>query len=183
MSWKQQIFRLSKWKYKSIQCHDHKSDQINLTGGFPTRVWAVEKKTNVVFNIKVIQSILLHLLVMDQLWQLLESIKSHNAYYGCERCLVHGRWEGRVVFDEICCNLCTNQSFINPEYHDHQIGKTPLDDSRIDCIMQFPLDYMHLICLVVMRLLLFWKEDSKPSRLAPFQINQISERLMPGLQD
>ena len=47
-----QIFRLSKWKYRSIQCHDHKSDQINLTGGFPTRVWAVEKKNKCGFQHK-----------------------------------------------------------------------------------------------------------------------------------
>ena len=84
----------------------------------------------------------------------------------------------------INCNLRTNQSFINQEYHDHQIGKTPLIDSGIDCIMQFPLDYIHLLCLGVMkRLLLFWKEGPRPFRLAPFQISQISERLenMTGL--
>ena len=90
--------------------------------------------------------------------QVLKSIKSNNAFYGCERCKVHGKWEERVVFDEINCNLRTNQSFINQEYHNHQIGKTPLIDSGIDCIMQFPLNYMHLFCLGVMkRLLLFWK--------------------------
>ena len=88
--------------------------------------------------------------------QLLKSIKSYNAYYGCERCLVHGRWEGRVVFDEINCNLLTSQSVINQEYHDHQIDKTPLIDSGVGSIMQFPLDYTHLVCLGVMkRLLLF----------------------------
>ena len=51
--------------------------------------------------------------------QFLKSIKNHNAYYGCQRCIVHGRWEGRVVFAEINCNLRTNQSFINQEYHNH----------------------------------------------------------------
>ena len=25
--------------------------------------------------------------------QFFKSIKNHNAYYGCERCIVHGRWE------------------------------------------------------------------------------------------
>ena len=105
-----------------------------------------------------------------------KSIKSHNAYYACERCIVHGRWEGRVLFDDINCNLRTNQSFIKP-HHDHQIGKTPLIDSGIDCITQFPLDYMHLVCLGVMkRLLSFWKEVPNPFRLAPFQISQISRR-------
>ena len=104
-----------------------------------------------------------------------KSIKSHNAYYVCERCIVHGRWEGRVLFDDINCNLRTNQSFIKP-YHDHQVGRTPLIDSGIDCIMQFPLDYMHLVCLGVMkRLLSFWKEGPRPFRLALFQIIQISE--------
>ena len=63
-------------------------------------------------------------------------------------------------------------------YHDHQIDKTPLIDSGIDCIMQFPLDYMHLVCLGIMkRLLLFYKEGPRPFRLGPFQISQISGRL------
>ena len=108
--------------------------------------------------------------------EFLKSIKSHNAYYTCERCIVQGRWEGRVLFDDINCNLRTNQSFIKP-YHDHQIGKTPLIDPGVDCTMQFPLDYIHLVCLGVMkRLLSFWKEVPRPFRLAPFQISQISGR-------
>ena len=83
--------------------------------------------------------------------QFLRSIKSHNACYSCEGCLVYGRWQVRVVFDKINCSLHTNQSFINQACHDHQIGNTPLIDSGIDCIMQFPLDYMHLVCLSVMK--------------------------------
>ena len=78
----------------------------------------------------------------------------------------------------------TNQLFIKQEYHDHQIGKTSLIDFGIDCTMQFPLDYMHLVCLgITKRLLLFWKEGPRPFRLAPFQISQISRRLknMAGL--
>ena len=44
--------------------------------------------------------------------------------------------------------------------------------------MHFPLNYMHLVCLGVMkRFLLFWKEGPRPFRLEPFQIYQISERL------
>ena len=116
--------------------------------------------------------------------QFLRSIKSHNACYSCEGCLVYGRWQVRVVFDKTNCSLRTNQSFINQGCHDHQIGNTHLIDSGIDCIMQFPLDYMHLVCLSVMkRVLLFWKESPRLFRLAPFQINQISERLknMTGL--
>ena len=42
--------------------------------------------------------------------QFLKSIKSHNAYYGCERYLVRGRWEERVVFVDINCSLRRNQS-------------------------------------------------------------------------
>ena len=42
--------------------------------------------------------------------QFLKSIKSHNAYYGCERYLVRGRWEERVAFVDINCSLRRNQS-------------------------------------------------------------------------
>ena len=31
----------------------------------------------------------------------LKCIKGHNSYDGCERCITHGSWNGRVVFDEI----------------------------------------------------------------------------------
>ena len=50
--------------------------------------------------------------------------------------------------------------------------------------MQFPLDYIHLVCLgVIKRFLLFWKKGPRPFRLAPFQLSQISGRLknMTGL--
>ena len=44
--------------------------------------------------------------------------------------------------------------------------------------MYFPLNYMHLVCLgVIKRFLLFWKEGPRPFRLEPFQIYQVSERL------
>ena len=47
-----------------------------------------------------------------------------------------------------------------------------------DCIQQFPLDYMHLVCLgVVKRLLLVWKEGSRPFKLSAGQLLVISDSL------
>lgn len=60
----------------------------------------------------------------------------------------------------------------------HQHEKTILSDVGIKCIKQFPLDYMHLVCLGVMkRLLLSWKEGPRHLKLSPRQLKQISDKL------
>ena len=104
---------------------------------FPTRVWTVEKKTSLLFNINFIG------FVCDDrpALQFSKSVKNHNVYYGFGRCLVHsgGGSEERVVFDDINYNLRSNQSFIKQEYHDHQIGKFPLIDSSIKCIFHWTI--------------------------------------------
>ena len=48
----------------------------------------------------------------------------------------------------------------------------------IKCVTQFPLDYMHLVCLgVIKRLLLFWKESPRQYRLSAAQLAVISGKL------
>ena len=109
-------------------------------------------------------------------------IKGHTGYYACERCTIKGYHKnGRVV---LCSNdvhpLRTEEEFHDQEYTDHQNARSPLSDCGILCIKGFPLDYMHLVCLgVVKRLLWFLKKGPKGStcRLSCKQISQISEHL------
>ena len=62
----------------------------------------------------------------------------------------------------------------------HQLKKSPLI-GIVPCIKGFSLDYMHLVCLgVVRRLVYFWKKGSKVTRKckqANSQFLRISEQL------
>lgn len=113
----------------------------------------------------------------------LKCIKGHNAYYACERCIIKGRWNGRVVFslnDDRNTPLRSEASFNNFEYKDHQIDISPLINAGIgiSCIKSFPLDYMHLVCLgVVKRILSFLKSGPRQCRLSGQQLDILSGKL------
>ena len=42
---------------------------------------------------------------------LLKGIKGHCGYHACERCIVKGAHDGRVVFDDVTCELRTDDAF------------------------------------------------------------------------
>lgn len=110
----------------------------------------------------------------------LKCVKSHTAYSACERCTVRGSWDGRIVYNsrEIF-PLRKAQQFHNMEYEDHQIEKSPLTDIGILCIEQFALDYMHCVCLgVVRRILSFIKNGPPQCRQSACQISEISNKLL-----
>ena len=112
--------------------------------------------------------------------QFMKGIKSHNGYHACERCVVKGVYESsRMLFLDRYCASRDGDSFRDGLYMGtHQINLTPLIGSGINCIQQFPIDYMHLVCLgVVKRLMLSWKEGSRTCKLSPMQLSQISEKL------
>ena len=126
--------------------------------------------------------------------QFLKSIKGHNGYWSCEQCEIQGLHESsRIVFHTIDCTPRVNDIFIyfififnNYGYAEkHQVQRSCLIDYGINCINVFPLDYMHLVCLgVVKRLILFWKEGPRgPHRLSAAQLSQTSNKLeeMTGL--
>ena len=110
--------------------------------------------------------------------QFLKCVKAHNAYFGCERCTVEGSWEGRVVFHELDSPRRTDEDFNRTVYAKHQLRKTVLIDAGINCIKDFPLDYMHLVCLgVVKRMISFWMKGPRISKLSALQTCQISSKL------
>lgn len=105
---------------------------------------------------------------------------SHNAYHSCERCIGKGTYcERRVCFDEFSSALRSDEKFAEAGYDDtHQIGLSPFV-ALIGCITRFPLDYMHLVCLGVMRRLVrFWKaEKTSRCRMSPSEQRVLSDRL------
>jgi len=84
----------------------------------------------------------------------LKCCKNHNAYYGCERCVVKGDYRGRVVFLRTDLAKRTNESFQLQSNFAHHNGVSPLLQIGIDMVTEFPIDYMHLVCLGVMKKLL-----------------------------
>ncbi|XP_065682437.1 uncharacterized protein LOC136095613 [Hydra vulgaris] len=86
----------------------------------------------------------------------LKCIFGHTGHESCERCLLRASWLGRVVFNsDDLFSLRISMDFDNLEYlkSSHQIGKSPFI-GMVCCISQFVLDYMHLMCLEVMKRLI-----------------------------
>lgn len=62
----------------------------------------------------------------------------------------------RMAFLKEDAKLRTDESFkyrTNPEHHKHQ-DKTPFEVISLSMVSQFPLDYMHLVCLGIAKKIL-----------------------------
>jgi hypothetical protein len=107
-----------------------------------------------------------------------KQVKNHNSYNGCERCVQEGSYLGRVVFSNLNAVGRDNNTFRNSVDADHHTGDSPLLQLKLDLVSQFPLDYMHCVCLGVVRKLLYsWIKGPLKTRLLPRNIKLISENL------
>ena len=83
-----------------------------------------------------------------------------------------------LVFREHDCTSRTDEAFARVEYSNHQTGTSPLIDAGVPCVTSFVLDYMHMVCLgVVRRMLNCWTQRSI-CRLRPADRNSISKQLI-----
>ncbi|XP_037512216.2 uncharacterized protein LOC119388952 [Rhipicephalus sanguineus] len=70
-------------------------------------------------------------------------------------CTQKGQYmEGRVTFPNLHAPLRTNDSFRSQEDKHHHNGLSPFLPLSLDMVMCFPTEYMHLVCLGVMRRML-----------------------------
>jgi len=68
-----------------------------------------------------------------------------------------------------------DKKFFLRHNEDHHLNDSPLENIGLKMITQFPLDYMHLVCLGVMkRLIKLWIQGIKGIKLRASQINQLS---------
>ena len=107
--------------------------------------------------------------------------KGHTGYYSCDKCIQKGEWHSKVTFLKTDAPLRTDHSFNDMIDANHHIGDTPLKKLSIGMVTQFPLDFMHLVCLGVMKRILMFLIKSPVSdgiRLGMASINGISERLV-----
>jgi hypothetical protein len=110
-----------------------------------------------------------------------KGIKSHSGYSACEKCTVSGDYDGKVIFLPGTYPLRTDDSFNAMIDDEHHIGPCPLNPLPMGFVSQFGLDYMHLVCLGVMRrFLLYWKGPKGPLevRLGWKLMCSLSDRLM-----
>jgi len=109
---------------------------------------------------------------------MVKGIKQFSGYYGCDKCVQKGKYIGRNTYPECEAKLRTDQSFrmqSNVEHHHHV---SPFSNLPVDMITFFPLDFLHQVCLGVMkRLLVCWTAGSKKVKLSSAQKLQINSRL------
>lgn len=109
----------------------------------------------------------------------IKCVKQYSGYHGCDKCIQEGEWKGKMTFPETSSPLRTDESFLNMDDEDHHKGESPLTDVNIGMVSQIPIDYMHLVCLGVMkRLLLLWIKGPLPCRLSARSVLQISSNLL-----
>ncbi|CAI6376861.1 unnamed protein product [Macrosiphum euphorbiae] len=107
-------------------------------------------------------------------------IKGHSGYSSCSKCTLGGEYINSVCFTEIEFNKRTDSDFMNQTDPDHHTGHTILEKiPNIGLVTQVPLDYMHLICLGVVKKLLVstWCFGPPPHKLPSRIIKVISESL------
>jgi len=107
-------------------------------------------------------------------------IKSHSGYNCCERCRQRGEWlHGRLILPDLDAPRRTDASFISVDDAGHHVGVSPFTKLQCGMVAAFPLDYMHLVCLgVVRRLINQWMYGHCWYKLSQGIISAISDRLV-----
>ena len=111
---------------------------------------------------------------------LVKGSKLYSGYYGCDKCNQRGVWIGRMTFPEIDnIVLRTDTSFRNQANREHHHYESPFCQLELDMVKGFPIDYMHQLCLGVMKkLILAWMRGQKDVRISAQQVDQISTKLI-----
>ncbi|XP_011859165.1 PREDICTED: uncharacterized protein LOC105556682 [Vollenhovia emeryi] len=106
--------------------------------------------------------------------------KSYNGYSSCDKCTETGEYvQNRVIYKNVSAPRRTDLDFKLLIDEDHHTGVSPRSKLPIGLITNFPIDYMHAVCLGVMRKLLnSWMCGNLKIRLPSRLINLISERLI-----
>jgi len=113
--------------------------------------------------------------------------KGHTGFYSCSRCEIEAiYYENRVCFPGKKGKTRTHQDFLNrtnEEYHLTDSISILTDIPLIDMVYSFSLDYMHLVCLgIVKKLILLWLGNMKKSplhvRLQNKNVQAISSNLL-----
>lgn len=116
--------------------------------------------------------------------------RGHTARNACPKCKTQGVYyvkpgkkRGRETFPDLTAELRTHQWFVDQtvsDYGDYHLMTSILEELNVDMVMDIPLDYMHLVCLgVVKKLLSHWVKRETVSHLIRQQdVDELSRRLV-----
>lgn len=113
--------------------------------------------------------------------------KGHTGFFSCSKCTTEGVYlENRVCFPNTEFTKRTHNGFLlrlNEEYHVTDTMSLITKVPHIDIINSFPFNYMHLVCLGVMKKLIFlWLGNLKHAllsvRLQSKNVTTISNHLL-----
>ncbi|XP_074115315.1 uncharacterized protein LOC141537983 [Cotesia typhae] len=107
--------------------------------------------------------------------------RGHTSKFPCSKCCVEGSYSaGSNRFPGVNHKSRTDADYRVLKDVDHHEGKSALDELPIDLVHQVPFDYMHLVCLGVMKKtvesVVFGKCALK--KLPCFKVTLLSNRLM-----
>ncbi len=111
---------------------------------------------------------------------LVKGTKLYSGYFGCDKCCQRGEWLGRMIYpDTRDLELITDTSFCNQSNDDHHRTDSPFCQMPIDMVDKFPVDYMHQLCLGVMKkLLLIWMRGNTDVKISARRVEEISQKLI-----
>lgn len=139
------------------------------------------KENGIAFNDKTISVSLLTFVCDAPARAFLKCIKGHTGYNSCERCSIPGSYKNNRVhfYSKTSFPLRSNEDFANMLYDNHQRAHSSLIDHNFPCVSGFCLDYMHLVCLgVVKRIIWYLKQGPRDCRLSSRQLLEISDNLV-----
>ncbi len=87
-----------------------------------------------------------------------KNVKSHNGYFGCDKCSQTGVWSNKMTYPETDAPLRTDLDYEIMKNEEHHLNNSlsPLT-GLVKMVTQFPIDYMHTCCLgVTRRLIQMW---------------------------
>lgn len=106
------------------------------------------------------------------------AVKGHNGHFGCTKCMQEGEYlNNRMSFPDLENTLRTDENFKNRSNEEFHMGSSSLEEI-MGLISQVPLDYMHLVCLGLKKLILLWMKGPLNVRLSAATIKKISESLL-----
>lgn len=126
-------------------------------------------------------TIVLHALICDTpAKSFVLNSKGHTGKNSCTRCITNGIWcNNRTCFPDLESPLRSHDQFISYQDKNFHQGTTLLTEiPKFDMIFSIPYDYMHLVCIgVVKKVILFWVSSKHKHALPSALISVLDNKL------